>query len=318
MKKYDNVWITGAAGFIGRHLARELRVAGKNVIGLGHGSCSQEQANEWGFAHLISGDICITNLRSLCTSFGIPDVIFHLAGGSTVAAAISNPLDDFFRTVSGTAELLEWMRVDSPRTKLVAVSSAAVYGSGHEGCILEDAALVPFSPYGHHKRIMEELCRSYAASYGLKVSIARLFSVYGTGLKKQLLWDLCTRLKAGKQPFVLGGTGDELRDWTDVRDVVRALNLLSTQASAEVVVVNVGTGSGSSVRQIANGIARHWPLSDAEFEFQFSGQSRPGDPFSLVANVARLKTLGFVCERPVDDGLAAYVKWFLGQSESSQ
>ena len=314
----SNILITGAHGFIGKYLARWFARQGHQVAGLGHGIWPNEEAASWGVTRWLNGDIQSGNLRLLQQAGGTPDVVYHLAGGSSVGVAIANPREDFFRTVATTAELLEWMRIDAPQAQLVAVSSAAVYGSGHDGSITEDAPLTPFSPYGHHKRIMEELCRSYAASYGLRVSIARLFSVYGAELKKQLLWDLCVRLAAGRQPLVLGGSGNELRDWTDVRDVVRALDLLSAQASAEVVTINVGTGTGCSVQQIASSIVRHWPLTDGVEAPHFSGQSRPGDPFSLVANATRLNKLGFVWEVPVEDGLAAYVRWFQDQSEAPQ
>ena len=314
----SNILITGAHGFIGKYLARWFARQGHQVAGLGHGIWPNEEAASWGVTRWLNGDIQSGNLRLLQQAGGTPDVVYHLAGGSSVGVAIANPREDFFRTVATTAELLEWMRIDAPQAQLVAVSSAAVYGSGHDGFITEDAPLTPFSPYGHHKRIMEELCRSYAASYGLRVSIARLFSVYGAELKKQLLWDMCVRLAAGRQPLVLGGSGNELRDWTDVRDVVRALDLLSAQASAEVVTINVGTGTGCSVQQIASSIVRHWPLPDAGEVLHFSGQSRPGDPFSLVANATRLNKLGFVWEVPVEDGLAAYVRWFQDQSEAPQ
>ena len=314
----SNILITGAHGFIGKYLARWFARQGHQVAGLGHGIWPNEEAASWGVTRWLNGDIQSGNLRLLQQAGGTPDVVYHLAGGSSVGVAIANPREDFFRTVATTAELLEWMRIDAPQAQLVAVSSAAVYGSGHDGSITEDAPLTPFSPYGHHKRIMEELCLSYAASYGLRVSIARLFSVYGAELKKQLLWDMCVRLAAGRQPLVLGGSGNELRDWTDVRDVVRALDLLSAQASAEVVTINVGTGTGCSVQQIASSIVRHWPLPDAGEVLHFSGQSRPGDPFSLVANATRLNKLGFVWEVPVEDGLAAYVRWFQDQSEAPQ
>lgn len=311
----SRILISGAHGFIGKHLARWLARQGHQVAGLGHGIWPVAEAASWGLSHWLNGDIQSGNLRLLQQASSTPDVVYHLAGGSSVGVAIANPREDFFRTVATTAELLEWMRVDAPKARLVAVSSAAVYGAGHDGVIAEDAALTPYSPYGHHKRIMEELCRSYAASYGLRVSIARLFSVFGAELKKQLLWDLCTRLASGARPLVLGGSGNELRDWTDVRDVVRALDLLATQASAEVAVVNVGTGKASSVRNIATSVARHWPLANATDSLQFSGQSRPGDPFSLVASATYLNQLGFTWDVPVDDGLGAYVQWFQSQME---
>ena len=244
------IWITGAHGFIGQHLSRTLAQQGHTVVGVGHGAWPAAEAVAWGVSDWLNGDISASNLQALRTRHGQPDVVFHLAGGSTVGAAVANPREDFSRTVVSTAELLDWLRQESPQTRLVAVSSAAVYGAGHDGAITEAAPLRPYSPYGHHKLMMESLCRSYGSTFGTKTVVARLFSVYGAGLRKQLLWDLCSKLEGGQTPVVLGGSGNELRDWTDVRDVVRALALLSAQASAEVPNFNVGTGVATSVRDI--------------------------------------------------------------------
>lgn len=312
----SNIFITGAQGFIGKHLASWLASQGHQVSGLGHGLWPVQEATSWGVSRWLNGDIQSGNLRQLQQASGTPDVVYHLAGGASVGVAIANPREDFFRTVATTAELLEWLRVDAPQAHLVVVSSAAVYGSGYEGPIAEDVNLSPYSPYGHHKRVMEELCRSYAASYGLRVSIARLFSVFGAELKKQLLWDLCTRLAANERPIMLGGSGNELRDWTEVRDVVRALDLLASQASEGVEVFNVGTGVARSVRDIAGCVVSHWTMTDVANSLHFSGQSRPGDPFSLVANARRLDKLEFVWEVSVDDGLANYVRWFKANAEA--
>jgi UDP-glucose 4-epimerase len=314
----STILITGAHGFIGKHLARWLARQGHQVLGLGHGEWPVDEAASWGVGTWLNGDIQLGNLRLLQLAGGTPDLVYHLAGGSSVGVAIGNPREDFYRTVATTAELLEWLRLDAPRAQLVVVSSAAVYGSCYRGRIAENTTLAPYSPYGHHKRIMEELCRSYAASYGLRISIARLFSVFGAELKKQLLWDICTRLATGSRNLVLGGTGDEMRDWTDVRDVVRALGLLAVHAHADVMTINVGTGTGSSVRQIASGIAKHWPLLGAENLLLFTGESRPGDPFSLIADATRLNELGFIWEVPVEEGLEAYVRWFQCQRSLQQ
>jgi UDP-glucose 4-epimerase len=261
-------------------------------------------------AHWLNGDITPANLRTLLDSAGAPDVVYHLAGGSSVGAAIAHPREDFFRTVATTAELLDWLRLDAPKARLVAVSSAAVYGAGHTGPMAEDARLNPFSPYGHHKRLMEELCRSYAASYGQRAAVARLFSVYGPGLKKQLLWDLCSRLAVGASPLSLGGSGEELRDWADVRDVVRALTMLADAASEEVPVYNVGTGVATSVRQFASLLAQTWAAGERPAQLAFNGASRSGDPFSLVADPSLLAARGFVWQRSLGQGVIDYVDWF--------
>ena len=303
--------VTGAHGFIGRHLARTLALHGYRVVGLGHGNWPETEARAWGVSHWLNGDITPANLRGLQQQVGTPEVIYHLAGGSSVGLAIANPREDFFRTVATTAELLEWMRQDAPSASIVAVSSAAVYGAGREGRIAEDVPLNPYSPYGHHKRLMEELCRSYAASYGTRVVIARLFSVYGAELKKQLLWDLCTRLSAGANPLVLGGTGNELRDWTEIADVCRALVLLNQAFAAEPRIVNIGQGLGTSVQRVASELVRAWGDGEATpAALSFTGQARAGDPFSLIAAPERLKSMGFEWQVRLDDGLAAYARWF--------
>lgn len=304
------VLITGAHGFIGKHLARSLSVAGHRICGVGHGTWPESEAAGWGISRWLNGDIVLGNLRLLQRSFGTPDVVYHLAGGSSVGLALANPREDFFRTVASTAELLEWLRMDAPRARLVAVSSAAVYGAGHVGRMPEDAALNPYSPYGHHKRVMEELCRSYGASYDVQVVIARLFSVYGSGLRKQLLWDLCTRLASGADPLVMGGTGDEVRDWTDVGDVVRALALLAEQASSGAPVFNVGTGVATAVREVAALLAKHWASGTPPASLCFNGEKRKGDPFSLLADSSRLKSLGFDWRISLNQGLADYVEWY--------
>lgn len=307
--------MTGAQGFIGRHLSRYLADTGFTVVGLGHGIWPEIEAKKFGLTQWVNSDITSNSLRILQQTHGVPDVVFHLAGGSSVGVAVSNPREDFFRTVATTVELLDWMRLDAPATKLVAISSAAVYGAGHTGQIAEQATLNPYSPYGHHKRMMEDLCRSYAASYGTQVVIARLFSVYGAGLKKQLLWDLCSRLSTGSTPLTLGGTGEELRDWTDVRDVVRALAALGDEPLSGVSVFNVGTGNATPVREVASLLAKHWARSAHSVPLSFSGQSRKGDPFSLVAEPSGLSGLGFKWHVELEQGLAEYVNWFRSQVE---
>ena len=140
------------------------------------------------------------------------------------------------------------------------------------------------SPYGQHKLMMEQLCRSYAITFGLRSTVARLFSVYGPNLRKQLLWDLCSRLHSGEQTLVLGGTGAEIRDWTDVRDVARFLVKINDwPQSKPFEIINGGSGVGTSVAEIAESLTKNW---GGDIAVEFSGVVRAGDPFSLVADPA--------------------------------
>jgi UDP-glucose 4-epimerase len=305
-----HIWITGTRGFIGRHLAAWLSHKGHTVSGIGHGRWPQPEAAAWGVHRWLNAGIHPSNLQHLMREAGPPDYIFHLAGGSSVGAAIASPYEDFARTVQTTAELLDWLRLEAPKARLIAISSAAIYGAGHSGPIRENQAHAPFSPYGYHKLMMEQLCQSYAVSFGVPTVVVRLFSVYGTLLKKQLLWDICTSLTSGRRHLELGGTGDELRDWTDIRDVVRLLESAMSFPfdSGTVSIVNAGSGIATSVSSIAAMVLEVWPRP---VDVTFSGKSRPGDPTSLVADDRILQRSGFAWNIPVKSGVRDYVSWYL-------
>ncbi|MGY4178343.1 UDP-glucose 4-epimerase [Bradyrhizobium sp. USDA 4518] len=306
------VWITGANGFIGRHLVHELAGAGHAVHGVGHGALDTTEARRLGLQSWINGEVDAANLDALAAARGLPTHLFHLAGGSSVGVSIKRPFEDFSRTVASTARLLEWLRGSAPDCAVVAASSAAVYGADHVGPIAESAVATPMSPYGQHKLMMEQLCRSYARSFGIRCTIVRLFSVYGPNLRKQLLWDICSRLAAKEQVLTLGGTGNEIRDWTDVRDVARLLAGVAQPLPREIFrVVNGGSGRGTSVADIATGVVRQWGGNTV---VQYSGLSRPGDPVSLLADDAMLRQIGFDWRIALDQGLADYVAWFKGQA----
>ena len=303
-----SIWVTGAKGFVGGYLARELANAGHEVHGIGHGALEDPDKRRLGLQIWINGEIDATNLNALAIRSGLPTTVFHLAGGSSVGLSISQPYEDFFRTVVSTARLLDWLRSSAPECRLISVSSAAVYGANHEGPISENGATLPMSPYGQHKLMMEQMCRSYAVTFGIRSTVARLFSVYGPHLRKQLLWDLCSRLRSGEQTLVLGGTGAEMRDWTDVRDVARFLVKLDDNPQLKPFqIINAGSGFGTTVAEIAEMLAKNW---GGDIGVKFSGVVRAGDPFSLVADSEWVHATGFAWQIPVAKGLSDYVCWF--------
>ena len=305
------VWVTGANGFIGRYLAHELADAGHAVDGIGHGAMEESEKQRLGLRTWVNGEIEAANLNALAAGRGLPSAVFHLAGGSSVGLSIALPFEDFSRTVASTARLLEWMRSSAPQTRLIVASSAAVYGADHGGLIAENAGLVPMSPYGQHKLMMEQLCRSYATTFGVRSTVARLFSVYGPGLRKQLLWDICSRLQRDGRTLDLGGTGAEVRDWTDVRDVARLLACIAEQPQPEAFrAINGGCGRGTTVAEVTQMIVRHW---GGDIAVRYSGIVRAGDPFSLVADATALHRLPFDWRVPIEQGLVDYVKWFKGE-----
>jgi UDP-glucose 4-epimerase len=300
----DVVWITGARGFIGRHLCNAVVLTGDTVVALGNASSKTSAITA---ATALNGPLNAAMFDRAFDLHGAPDRIYHLAGGSSVGASLADPEADKTRTVGGTAALLDWLNRREIPTHLIVASSAAVYGAGHDSPVAEYAETRPFSPYGVHKFMMEGHCRD-AACDALGITIARLFSVYGPGLRKQLLWDLCNRIAAGENPVTLGGTGNERRDWTHVSDVVRLLVHLGTRPASGYAMINGATGVGTPVSAIARLVTQAWKTEGPGI--RFSGISRPGDPEHLVADSVALAALGFEWTIPVNSGIADYVAWY--------
>jgi UDP-glucose 4-epimerase len=303
----SNHWITGARGFIGRHLSRHLSRQDKSVQGLGHGAWVEAEHRSWGVTDWINGDISMANLDALAARAGLPDVVYHLAGGSAVGPSFATPAEDFKRSVLALGELLEWLRTRSPATAIVMASSAAVYGAGHTSPIAETAVCSPYSPYGFHKRMAELLLESYGRNFGLHVAIVRLFSVYGPGLRKQLLWDACTRLSQGGSKLELGGSGNELRDWLHVEDAARIIVQAASKAEPNCFLLNGGTGVATPVREIAMQLCASW---GADAKPQFSGIGRAGDPQCLVANADKLLSHDIRVSHAWRAGLDEFVAWY--------
>ncbi|MGD9920011.1 MAG: NAD-dependent epimerase/dehydratase family protein [Pseudorhodoplanes sp.] len=297
-------FVTGARGAIGRHVVAEARSRGHRVAGVGHGSWTGD-AELPAIDHWINGGIDGDNLSALARVVGEPNMIVHLAGGSLVGDSIQHPGEDFRRSVLSAQQLLEWLRTNAPTARLVIASSAAVYGNGHDGPILETAPFAPVSPYGTHKAIVEMMAAAYARQYGLSVAIIRLFSVYGPGLRKQLIWELTCRLLHGERAITLGGTGQEQRDFVYVRD--GAVMLLDAAALADTTspVFNGSSGRAISIRELVEMVAFRF----AGARFGFTGEIRPGDPTILVGNEKRARAAGLNVTTPLEAGLARTLEW---------
>lgn len=307
------VWVTGAGGFIGFHLSKLLGGEGYRVVGFGRRPMPEfVAAVERG--EFVAGGVSGEAMAAALVAHGPPQAIYHLAGGATVGQSIANPLLDFQQSVVSAANVLDFLRCNSPETPVVLASSAAVYGGGYSRPLQVDDHPDPYSPYGHHKLMVEELGRSYWATYGISISVVRLFSVYGEGLRKQLLWDLCQKLAGGHDRIVLGGTGEETRDWHHVSDVIHALRRTLPVRDGQFAVYNGGAGMAASVNSVARLVLTAWGGSCT---LSFSGKSRPGDPVNLVSDPLSVSA-GWQPTTSLAAGVAAYVDWYRTQAENAR
>lgn len=296
------VLVTGAYGFVGRNVARHFANAGWTVVGIGHGSWSKEEWRQWGISAWHAADITLDVLRAYA---GLPTAIIHCAGSGSVGFSMIHPFQDFQRTVATTIAVLEFVRLHVPQAHVLYPSSAGVYGMVEKLPIAESDPLVPVSPYGVHKRISEEICKSYSEHFGLTVSVLRLFSVYGTGLKKQLLWDACNKISRGENTFF--GTGNELRDWIHVSDVASLVEHAITHSSERYSVYNGATGVGVTVAEILKILFTS--LGESAFP-TFSGIAKPGDPVGYVADINHANAIGWRPYVAWQQGVKEYAEWF--------
>lgn len=294
--------VAGANGAIGRHTVATLKAANWVVAGVGHGALNwggDASIDLW-----IAGDVSPENLDVVADRLGVPDVVINLAGGSAVGPSLAMPFGDFERTVATSMRLLNWMWTSAPLARFVAVSSAAVYGDNYLSPIEEDAPPRPLSPYGHHKLMMEQAVRYWGKLFGIHSVIARPFSVYGVGLQKQLVFDLCKRMSSAPTTMILSGTGQELRDWIGIADTARLLVELANFASQEVPAYNLCTGEGHTVSDIAHLLAHAW---GADTKIEFDGVSRVGDPTYLVGSAKRLNSIGLSHKTSLHSGIEGVV-----------
>tara|TARA_A100001388_G_scaffold193695_1_gene146005 strand:- start:1292 stop:2236 length:945 start_codon:yes stop_codon:yes gene_type:complete len=308
-----NIWVTGSRGFLGQHLSKALIKKKYNVSGIG--SCKKFNYNEVNhlFKNYVSGYINKRNLQKLLDTAGSPDIIFHLAGSSSVGESIKNPLLDFKKTVLSTSNLLEFIRKKNLSTKVVFTSSAAVYGDIHNKPIKENDKCLPFSPYGCNKLIAEKLFESYSNNFNIRSSVIRFFSVYGNGAKKQLIWEICRNLYKNKNLIELFGNGKEIRDWIYVKDAVKLLIMASDfpyekSESKGISILNGSSGYHHSVEEIVITVCKLMELNPL---IQFNQKTRKGDPNTLIGSNLKTKyLLNFKPDFDIKNGLSEYIQWF--------
>jgi UDP-glucose 4-epimerase len=296
------VLITGVTGFIGRYIAREFAQAGWSVVGLG--TRPPENAPTQYLLGYYQLTLPSPDLAILIEQLQ-PQVCIHCAARASVPLSVSEPKADFTDGVVVTFNLLDALRLHAPQCRVIYLSSAAVYGNPKTLPVNESHSLNPISPYGYHKLICEQLCREFFQVYGLLTATVRIFSAYGPGLRRQVIWDICH--KALTNPVLnLQGTGNESRDFIHSRDIAKALYLLTEKAPCHADVYNLASGTETSIKELVNLILEQLKL---DIPVHFEGTIPIGNPLNWKADINCLKKLGFLPEVTLDRGISVYTQW---------
>lgn len=305
-----NILVIGGAGYIGSYTSKALTRAGHQVTVFDNLSTGHRDLARWG--KLVEGDILDAASLRNCLGAIQPDGIIHFAAFSLVGESVQNPGKYFRNNVAGTLNLLEAMR-DVGVRNIVVSSSAAVYGTPKQMPITEECAADPINPYGETKMFMERMLADFSRAHELSWIALRYFNAAGadpegeTGERHFPETHLIPRaLMAvdGRLPdfHVLGDDyptpdGTCIRDYIHIQDLARAhvlaVERLARGGAHEGMAINLGTGTGFSVREILNAIEKV-----TGFPMPYSiGPRRAGDPPILVADASRArKVLGWTPE----------------------
>jgi len=309
--------VTGAAGFIGSHVAEALVARGDEVVGLDNFDAfyprAVKQANLAALGRsprfrLVEGDV--RDREAVAALLTADSVVVHLAALAGVRPSLEDPARYASVNIEGTAVLLEAARRAGAR-RVVFGGSSSVYGDTAPVPFAEDwPALMPISPYAATKRAGELLCATFAQLYGMRIMALRFFTVYGPRQRPDLAIHKFTRLIAAGRPVPFFGDGSTERDYTYIDDIVRGVLAAvdwTAGAGAPFEIVNLGESRTTTLDALVTLISRAVGRA-AQLERL---PPQPGDVQRTCADVRKAgRLLGYRPSTTIEDGIPRFVRWF--------
>ena len=310
------ILVTGGAGYIGSHCCRALAAAGYHPVVFDNFSTGHRSFVK---GSLVAGDLM--DKATLASAFAQHEIVavMHFAAASLVGESVADPRKYYWNNVVGTLSLLDAMR-EAGCNRLVFSSTGAVYGNADSKALPETYTCAPINPYGASKWMIERILADYRSAYGLGAFCLRYFNASGAdasgdiGELRENETHLIPRAMMALQghigDFAVFGDDYDTPDGTAIRDYIHVTDLAAAHLLALQLLMqghsggalNLGTGTGFSVREILAAIAAE---TGREVPHVVKPR-RPGDPTYLVANPAAAReTLTF---RPAHSDLATVIR----------
>ena len=240
MKK--KILITGSHGYIAKNIAKKLKKKNFNIYGIGRGKWEKKDYKKWGYLHQINGNLSKKNLSKYNFKF---DFIIHCAGSGLVGLAREI---DFTNNVKSTISLINFIKKNQNEAKIIFLSSYSIYGNDFKNPISEKFATKPVSTYAINKKKAENLLLNFSKKYKSHLMILRIASLYGDGLRKQLIYDACLKISKGLNNFY--GTGKEKRDFIHISDLVNIILYFCIKGFSNINIINCGSGKGRQIKDV--------------------------------------------------------------------
>ncbi|HZU14941.1 MAG TPA: GDP-mannose 4,6-dehydratase [Chloroflexota bacterium] len=303
------VLITGATGFVGSALAAVCVSAGDDV----HGTNQDPPAETMPGVTLHAIDLLDAPAVDDLVEDVQPDVIYHLAAQSSVAESLARPLQTHYANIGMQFNVLEAVRRHRSRARVVVTGSSDEYGRPRRNPVDEDHPLEPITPYAVSKVTQDVMAYQYAMAYGLETTIARPFVQLGPRRSDRFVAGAFARqiaeIEMRRRPPVIDvGNVDLVRDFTDVRDVARALRLLAHQG-LPAAAYNVASGQGHTLRELLSTMLAA-AGTDAEIRVD-PARVREGEAPVIVGSTAKLfRDTGWSPQIPFEQSARDTLAWW--------
>ncbi len=304
--------VTGVAGFIGSTLTEQLLALGHQVMGVDaltdYYPIELKRRNLAALDHpafrFEEGDLNLLDLDRLLQGV---DVVFHLAGQPGVRSSWGSEFSSYTeRNVGATQRLLEAGRRAGGLRRIVAASSSSVYGEAERYPTRETDRPAPRSPYGVTKLAAEHLCSLYGSEFGVPTVSLRFFTVYGPRQRPDMAFTRFLRAAADHTPIHIFGSGEQVRDFTYVDDIVDALLRSAEIETAPGAVFNVAGGSSVSVNEVLALISE---ISGEALDLR-RDDAVPGDVSRTGGSTLAIRqALGWQPRVSLPEGLARQFEW---------
>jgi UDP-glucose 4-epimerase len=295
-----NFLITGAAGFLGSALANHLAREGHQVRGVDDLSTGDPKAL-FSDVHFTRGDV--NDRPKLWTLLQDVDCVYHLAARVSVPESVLYPREYNAVNVGGTVSLMEAMR-DVGVRRVVFVSSGAVYGDLEQQPLREDFVPNPRSPYAVSKLAAEYYVRTIGGLWGIETVSLRVFNAYGPGQRlppshPPVIPNFLRQAVRGGT-IVVHGDGGQTRDYVFLDDVIRAMVAAATAPNISNLVINVGSGTETGVRQLVRLVKE---ITDSDVEVVYNPRSDPGVGRMCADLTLAREKMGYQPRLPLAEGL---------------
>lgn len=315
--KGKNVLVTGATGFIGGNLVKELIKRGANAFALIHDSSSETKSlfslAEKKKMHFVQADVRdYEELERVFTKNKI-DTCFHLAAQPIVMTAFESPLPTFDVNIRGTINILEAARCSRYLKRLVVASTTHVYGNNRDLPYVESFSAKPSRPYETSKACADMLAQTYYYTYGLPVAMTRMTNTYGPGDNNfsRLIPKVIKAIVEGKNPEIIGGTA--VRDYLYVKDAVNGYLALAENVGRQEIrgeAFNFGSGQIFSALEVAQKIVALSGKKNTRLKVHPEIELKKEIDKQYVSTEKAKGLLGWSPGYSLDQGLKETYRWY--------